>query len=127
MGDFTFSKSFGMLEGQRWHSVILQGQNARTLLGPLAPTPWLVQIALKMLPRILSLKDWYESVAWCHRQMEERLSEGIDSEVADLTSFFLENNQGNRADPWLKGDSVLAILAGRWASILKLGMPITYL
>lgn len=34
MGDFTFSKSFSMLETQRWHHIVLKTQNARSLLGP---------------------------------------------------------------------------------------------
>ncbi|KAH9987073.1 cytochrome P450 [Xylariaceae sp. FL0662B] len=112
MGDFTFSKSFGMLESQQWHNIIVKTQNARTLLGPLAATPWLLHIGVKILPRVLWVKDWYESVEWCQAQMMERLSKGAQSGVPDLTSFFMENNEGDKADPWLRGDSLLAILAG---------------
>ncbi|KUJ07705.1 cytochrome P450 [Mollisia scopiformis] len=112
MGDFTFSKSFGMLESQKWHNIIVKTQNARTLLGPLTATPWLLHIGVKLLPRILWVKDWYESVEWCQAQMEERLSNGSQPGVPDLTSFFMENNKGDKADPWLRGDSLLAILAG---------------
>ncbi|KAI0593477.1 cytochrome P450 [Biscogniauxia sp. FL1348] len=112
MGDFTFSKSFGMLESQQWHNIIAKTRNARTLLGPLAPTPWLLHIGLNILPRVLWVKDWYDSVEWCQAQMVERLSKGAQSEVPDLTSFFMENNKGDKADPWLRGDSLLAILAG---------------
>lgn len=113
MGDFTFSRSFEMLERQRWHHIILKTQNARSLLGPLAATPWLLHIGVKLLPRKLWVKDWYESVEWCQAQMEERLSRGAPPGVPDLTSFFMANNKGNKADPWLSGDTVLAILAGR--------------
>lgn len=113
IGGFTFSKSFGMLDDQRWHNIIVKTKNARALLGPLAPTPWLLHIGVKLLPRILWVKDWYDSVEWCQQQMEDRLSDGSKTEIPDLTTFFMENNQGNKADPWLRGDSLLAILAGR--------------
>ncbi len=102
-----------MLESQQWHNIIVKTQRARTLLGPLAGTPWLLHIGVKILPRILWVKDWYESVEWCQAQMVERLSKGAPSGVPDLTSFFMENNKGDKVDPWLRGDSLLAILAGR--------------
>ncbi|KAI9667972.1 MAG: hypothetical protein M1821_000792 [Bathelium mastoideum] len=112
MGDFTFSKSFGMLETQQWHNIIVKTQNARALLGPLTATPWLLHIGVKILPRVLWVKDWYDSVEWCQAQMVERLSKGAPSGVPDLTSYFMESNRGDKADPWLRGDSLLAILAG---------------
>lgn len=114
MGDFTFSKSFSMLETQRWHHIVLKTQNARSLLGPLMATPWLLHIGVKVMPRVLWVKDWYDSVEWCQAQMMERLVEGAPSaETPDLVSFFMEKNKGDTADPWLAGDSLLAILAGR--------------
>lgn len=113
MGDFTFSKSFDMLEKQRWHHIVLKTQNARTLLGALTGTPWLLHIGIELMPRILWVKDWYESVEWCKAQMLERLLEGTPSGTPDLVSFFMEKNKGDEADPWLAGDSLLAILAGR--------------
>ncbi|KAI1115756.1 cytochrome P450 [Nemania sp. NC0429] len=112
MGDFTFSKSFNMLETQQWHHFVLQNQNARKLLGPLAATPWLLHLGLTLLPRVLWVKDWYDSVKWCQAQMTERLQRGSDPEVPDLTSFLMKDNEGNQSDPWLRGDSLLAILAG---------------
>ncbi|KAI9902534.1 hypothetical protein N3K66_001886 [Trichothecium roseum] len=113
MGDFTFSKSFSMLETQRWHHVVLKTQNARSLLGPLTATPWLLHIGVKVMPRVLWVKDWYDSVEWCQAQMMERLAEGAPSAgTPDLVSFFMKKNKGDTADPWLAGDSLLAILAG---------------
>ncbi|KAK8029812.1 hypothetical protein PG993_011103 [Apiospora rasikravindrae] len=111
MGTFTFSKSFNMLERQRWHHVVLKTQNARSLLGPLAGTPWLLHIGVNLMPRILWVKDWYESVEWCQAQMLERLETGSLPGVPDLTSFFMRDKNG-KSDPWLAGDSLLAILAG---------------
>ncbi|KAK8062549.1 cytochrome P450 [Apiospora hydei] len=111
MGSFTFSKSFNMLERQRWHHIVLKTQNARSLLGPLTGTPWLLHIGVKIMPRILWVRDWYESVEWCQAQMLERLETGSLPGVPDLTSFFMRNKNG-KSDPWLAGDSLLAILAG---------------
>ncbi|KAI0388469.1 cytochrome P450 [Xylariaceae sp. FL0594] len=112
MGDFTFSKSFEMLKRQRWHHVILKTHSARTLLGPLAPTPWLLHIGVHLLPRIWWVKDWYDSVEWCQGQMVERLSSRSQPAVPDLTSFLMEEDKGDGAERWLRGDSLLAILAG---------------
>ncbi|KXX73522.1 Tryprostatin B 6-hydroxylase [Madurella mycetomatis] len=112
MGDFTFSKSFGMLESQRWHDIILKTKNARVLLGPLTPTPWLLHLGIKLLPRVLWMKDWYDSVDWCQQQMEERLSRESRSDLLDLTFFLMEKGTDAGVSPWLRGDSLLAILAG---------------
>ncbi|KAI9643365.1 hypothetical protein NHQ30_007984 [Ciborinia camelliae] len=93
MDDFKFSKSFEMLESQKWHETIIKTRSSRKLLGPLAATPWLLHIGVKLLPRILWVKYWYESVEWCEAQMEERLSQGAPSGVPDLKSVFMENNR----------------------------------
>lgn len=113
MGEFTFSKSFSMLENQRWNEVILKMKRARELLGPLTPTPWLLHLGIKLLPRIWWVKDWYDSVDWCQQQMQERLSRKLQSNIPDLTSYLMEKTPGAEHSPWLRGDSLLAILAGR--------------
>ena len=59
MGDFVSSRSFGMLQGQRWHWVITRFQRALSLLGPTSPVPWLVQLIMQLGPRISVLKDWF--------------------------------------------------------------------
>ena len=73
MGDFVFKKSFGMLQNQQWHHVIIVLQTGLSLLGPLAPVPWLVHICFKLLPRIGVLRNWFDMKAWCKRQMQERI------------------------------------------------------
>lgn len=113
MGDFTFSKSFEMLKNQEFHHIILKMQNARALLGPLAPTPWLLHLGLKLLPKRWWVKDWYDSVTWSHAQMEERLSVRAKPDVPDLTTYLLEKGEPDQMEAWLRGDSLLAILAGR--------------
>ncbi|RWA07192.1 hypothetical protein EKO27_g7914 [Xylaria grammica] len=67
---------------------------------------------VKLLPRVLWVKDWYESVEWCQEQMLERLSKGSQLGAPDLASFFMEKSESSKTDPWLKCDSLLAILAG---------------
>jgi hypothetical protein len=44
-----------------------------SLLGPLGPTPWLFQIALRLLPRVGVIKDWCEMVKWAEEQMKNRM------------------------------------------------------
>lgn len=73
MGDFVFNKSFGMLENHQWHHLIVRLQRALSLLGPLSPTPWLVQLGFNLAPRVSVLKDWFQMVAWCEKQMWERI------------------------------------------------------
>jgi hypothetical protein len=73
MGDFVLSDSFNMLRDESWHHILQKGRNAMSLLGPLGPTPWLFQIALRLLPRVWVIKDWYGMVQWAEVQMKNRL------------------------------------------------------
>lgn len=119
MGEFVFSKSFGMLEKQQWHHIIVRLQRALSLLGPLSSVPWLVQIAFKLAPRISVLKDWSDTVAWCQLQMRERCANGSTHQSQDLSHYLMEKDskdqEGVDADKWAwaAGDSLLAIVAGR--------------
>jgi tryprostatin B 6-hydroxylase len=130
MGDFTLSKSFGMLENRKWHEIILKLKNARALLGPLSPAPWLLHLGIKLLPRVAWVRDWYDSVEWCALQMQERLAKGKNStEVPDLTYYLMERvseRDDAKAKAWLTGDSLLAILAGRYATIVSIS-PVCFL
>ncbi|ORY67582.1 cytochrome P450 [Pseudomassariella vexata] len=116
MGDFVFSKSFGMLQDQSWHSVIVRLQKALSLLGPFSPTPWLIQVVLKLSPRIGVLRHWFFMVAWCEGQMRTRLDEGYKKQPSpDLTHYLMEQENQSRdktSVAWLQGDSLLAIVAG---------------
>lgn len=76
MGDFVFNKSFDMLRNQQWHHIIIRLQRALSLLGPLSPAPWLVQVGFKLIPPVGVLKDWFDMVSWCEKQMRERISVG---------------------------------------------------
>ncbi|KAL4924528.1 cytochrome P450 [Aspergillus undulatus] len=71
MGEFVLGRSFDMLRNQQWHSIILLLQKAMSLLGPLGPTPWAVQIAFKLMPRVGVLRDWFTMVGWCENQVRK--------------------------------------------------------
>ncbi|OLN85286.1 Tryprostatin B 6-hydroxylase 2 [Colletotrichum chlorophyti] len=117
MGDFVFSKSFEMLHQKQWHHIIVRLQRALSLLGPFSPAPWLIQVGFKLCPRVSVLRDWFDMVAWCERQMRVRLDDGTPKPaVPDLAHYLmeLEDGQPEQEDrlPWLFGDSLLAIVAG---------------
>lgn len=119
MGEFVFSKSFGMLETQKWHHIIVRLQRALSLLGPLTPLPWLVHIAFDLAPRVSVLKDWFDIIAWCQSQMRDRLANGSSNQSQDLAYYLMEKDSEDReafeSDKflWAAGDSLLAIVAGR--------------
>ena len=109
-----------MLEKERWHHVVVGMQQARSLLGPLGPAPWLFHAGLNLLPRIGLIKGWYDMTGWCGSQMKERLDGGKEAApgVPDLAYHLLERvaekDDELAATRWLTGDSVLAIVAGRY-------------
>lgn len=74
MGDFVLSDPFNMLQNEEWHHILERGRNAMSLLGPLGPAAWLIQIAFKMLPRVWVLKDWFLMTEWAEQQMKKRLA-----------------------------------------------------
>ncbi|WQF83912.1 Putative cytochrome P450 [Colletotrichum destructivum] len=117
MGDFVFSKSFDMLHQQQWHHIIVRLQRALSLLGPFSPAPWLIQVGFKLGPRVGVLKDWFDMVAWCERQMRMRLdAETPKPAMPDLAHYLMELEDGQTEQKdrltWLFGDSLLAIVAG---------------
>ncbi|GFP56517.1 cytochrome P450 monooxygenase nodW [Trichoderma asperellum] len=118
MGEFVFSKSFGMLETRKWHHIIVRLQRALSLLGPLTPVPWLVHIAFDLAPRVSVLKEWFDIIAWCQSQMRDRLAHGSSNQSQDLAYYLMEKDSEDReafeSDKflWAAGDSLLAIVAG---------------
>ncbi|KAM0521116.1 hypothetical protein ACHAPE_002589 [Trichoderma viride] len=118
MGEFVFSKSFGMLETQKWHHIIVRLQRALSLLGPMTPLPWLVHIAFDLAPRVSVLKDWFDIIAWCQSQMRDRLTNGSSNQSQDLAYYLMEKDADGREAfesekfLWAAGDSLLAIVAG---------------
>lgn len=131
MGEFVLSKSFDMLENRQPAVVIERLQRALSLLGPLTPTPWLLHLGLKVAPRVGVIRDWFDTLAWCRTQMWNRLNaakstEKLTASVGDLAYHLMEDsrhratvgeNSRNWNMSWLTGDSLLAIVAGRWAKL----------
>lgn len=73
MGEFAFAESFGMLENEQYHHVILKLRNALKLLGPFSPVLWLARIGLTLFPRFWRMADWNNMMAYCRTKMEKRI------------------------------------------------------
>ncbi|RDW61829.1 cytochrome P450 [Aspergillus mulundensis] len=123
MGEFVLGKSFDMLRNQEWHSIIVLLQKAMSILGPLGPTPWVVQIAFRLMPRVGVLRDWFTMVAWCEEQVrtlkiQPQTPEDKPSEPAVLAHYLNLNlpdsrtTAGKPTNAALTGDSISAIVAG---------------
>ncbi|KAK2591112.1 hypothetical protein QQS21_011200 [Conoideocrella luteorostrata] len=116
MSDFVFSKSFGMLRTQKWHYMIIRLQRALSLLGPVSPAPWLIQIAFRAAPRVCQIGDWFEMAAWTHEQINARLETGSEKQdKPDLVHYLLEQKESvptHERILRMRGDSLNAIVAG---------------
>ncbi|PQE17502.1 cytochrome P450 protein [Rutstroemia sp. NJR-2017a BBW] len=116
MGDFVFGRPFGMLDKRDWHLIITKLRRALTLMAPFSPAPWLIQIGL-WLPRFHVIKDWWEMIGWCQRQMQERIKEGSNHLEPDLTHYLTKSDlkvesSNENIMSWLDGDSLLGVVAG---------------
>jgi hypothetical protein len=117
MGDFVFGRPFGMLDKRDWHLIVTRLRRALSLMGPFSSAPWLIQIGLR-LPRFHVIKDWWDMIGWCQRQMEERIKEGSNHLEPDLTHYLTKTDlkvESSDEDimSWLDGDSLLGVVAGR--------------
>ncbi|KAK4185891.1 cytochrome P450 [Podospora australis] len=119
MGDFVMNSSFGMLETQEWHHMVVRLQKALGLLGPVSPAPWLIQLAFRVFPRVWRIKDWFEMTAWSHVQIDARLKAGWEKQpTPDLVHYLLETKvpEGHKRTQEdllkMRGDSLNAIVAG---------------
>ncbi|KAL8670626.1 MAG: hypothetical protein Q9168_004837 [Polycauliona sp. 1 TL-2023] len=113
MGQFAFSRSFGMLETQAWHHVIQILRAGLRMVGPLTPVPWLVRIGFD-LPVMSVIRDFQKMEAWCAAQMDERIeSHGDQSDVSSyLINWSLQHNRISQDKPILYGDAIAIIIAG---------------
>lgn len=129
MGEFVFSSSFGMLQNREMHHVIKRIQSALSFVGPLIPASWIVHVGLHLMPRVSKVRDWFDSLDWCEQQMRLRVRDaqmtGQPETQRDLTYYLMEEEKNRREVAgmaakdwnlsWLGGDSLLAIIAGRYA------------
>lgn len=118
MGDLVFSKPFNMLRDKSWHHIIVRLQRALSLLGPFSPVPWLVQVGFKLGPRVSVLKDWFDTVDWCQAQMTARVENPKEGLAPDLAYYLMEADGERQKQMWMAGDSLLAIVAGRYSFVL---------
>lgn len=73
MGEFAFNQDFGMMRRQEWHFAITLLRRAISILGPFAPTIWLIKVGFKFLPGFWKIGDWFKMLAFCRHQMDERI------------------------------------------------------
>jgi tryprostatin B 6-hydroxylase len=71
MASYVLGHSFNMLREQQWHYIIVLLQRALSILGPLSPTPWLVQLAFRLGPRVWVIHDWFTMMEWCGGQLKQ--------------------------------------------------------
>ncbi|KAL4902350.1 hypothetical protein BDW74DRAFT_169559 [Aspergillus multicolor] len=123
MGEFVLGKSFNMLRDREWHAIIVLLQKAMSILGPLSPTPWIVQIAFRLMPRVGVLKDWFTMVRWCEGEVGnlrmETPGEKTSNAPAVLAHYLNHDDSTNtntdstgNSNAALTGDSISAIVAG---------------
>lgn len=73
MGEFAFNQDFGMMRRQEWHHAITLFRSALSIVGPFAPTIWLMKIGFAFLPWFGRIADWFSMLAFCHQQMDIRM------------------------------------------------------
>ena len=76
MGEFAFAESFGMLENEQYHGIILMLRRALKLLGPFSPVLWLARIGLTLFPQFWRMADWNNMLAYCRKRMDQRIQVG---------------------------------------------------
>ncbi|GLA10845.1 hypothetical protein AnigIFM62618_000443 [Aspergillus niger] len=113
MAQFVLGKKFNMLTNPDWRFAIRTVQKALSILGPLSPAPWLVQIVLRLLPRVWILKDWFRTMAMTKGELRNVKVPTDMSKATSLGAFLMESSQKDSTqDQWLGGDSLLAFVAG---------------
>ena len=66
MGQVAFSKDFNMMRGADWHSAIKVLRDGMTMIGPLSPTPWLLNLGSNV--PVGSARDFNKMVWFGSRQ-----------------------------------------------------------
>ncbi|KAL4901635.1 cytochrome P450 [Aspergillus multicolor] len=114
MGELALHRSFNMLSNQKYHHFIVLLQRAISILGPLGPTPWLIHIAFRLLPRAWILKDWFTMMAWCESELRKQMTMPASaSENPDVVYHLIQDAKDDKTqESWLAGDSILAVVAG---------------
>ncbi|KAH7313675.1 cytochrome P450 [Stachybotrys elegans] len=114
MGLFTLSRSFGMMQNEKWHDRIAGLRNAMSVLGIFAPVPWLAQVGFFYLKHVWAVRDWHRFRFWCEDQVKQQIK--INDESTCVTSFFIADaikRDALEADfKVLAGDTITSVVAG---------------
>jgi hypothetical protein len=132
MGEFAFAESFGMLDNESYHRVIVLFRQAMKMLGPLSPILWFTRGTMSLLPGVWRVGDWNKWFAYCHEQMAKRVGvrtvhwRDQDSytnhlqmkpEKPDISSYLIKDAEANgfttSDKKFLNGDAVTVIIGGR--------------
>ncbi|KAI1109696.1 cytochrome P450 [Nemania sp. NC0429] len=113
MGEFAFAKSFGMLQGGKWHDGIRLLNEGMDTVGPASPVPWLAQLVLNFRPRTSAVRKWHSMLDWCKSCMDERLQNDVGRlDVAHWLVQAWRDKLSTAGKEWLEGDAVTMIVAG---------------
>ncbi|KAL8938660.1 MAG: hypothetical protein Q9216_003780 [Gyalolechia sp. 2 TL-2023] len=82
MGQFAFSKSFQMLQHQKWHHAVRILRAGLKIVGSLTPVPWLVRVSFD-LPLLRIVRDFQAMELWCAARMDERIKNQADQSDAN--------------------------------------------
>ncbi|PYI08005.1 cytochrome P450 [Aspergillus sclerotiicarbonarius CBS 121057] len=113
MAQFVLGRTFNMLTHPDWRFTVRTLKKALSILGPLSPTPWLVQIVLRLVPRVWILKDWFGMMALTEGELRKIQVPTDMSQAPALGCYLMESSQKDQTqEKWLAGDSLLAFVAG---------------
>lgn len=137
MGDFAFGASFNMLQDGKLHYVIMMLRRAMSLLGPLSPVPWLVQVGIQRLYWLPVFGAWHSMRDWSNQRMSERVQVCFPARRESEYLAYPSQNGSNRSDVfqwlleasedkstyemdlhWLQGDASAIIVAGGYVFAL---------
>ncbi|KAJ5660213.1 hypothetical protein N7507_006664, partial [Penicillium longicatenatum] len=113
MAQFVLGRSFNALSDLEGRFMVETLQKALSILGPLSPTPWLVQIILHLFPRVGILRDWFATTGTTARELRKTEVPVEMSQATALGSYLVKAvHDDPTQDKWLPGDSLLAFVAG---------------
>ena len=119
MGHFAFSRSFDLLQNERWDETIESLHSGMSLMGPLSPVPWLVRVifSFSFLPDV---RKWNRMNRWIAERLDERLEVGSSRfkqyAFTLLTEMGLENGERTRRKKCSKQNKTACNSTGLHAS-----------
>lgn len=62
-----------MMRRLQWHFAITMFRRALSIIGPFAPTIWLIKAGFAFIPWAWKIGDWFRMLAFCKQQMAFRV------------------------------------------------------